>query len=42
MDTMSRQPIVNADDYGRSPGVSRGSLQAHQTGIELVTFYALK
>jgi predicted glycoside hydrolase/deacetylase ChbG (UPF0249 family) len=30
---MNRQLIVNADDYGRSPGVSRGILQAHREGI---------
>ncbi len=30
---MDRRLIVNADDYGRSPGVSRGILQAHQRGI---------
>jgi predicted glycoside hydrolase/deacetylase ChbG (UPF0249 family) len=30
---MSTQLIVNADDYGRSPGVSRGILQAHREGI---------
>jgi predicted glycoside hydrolase/deacetylase ChbG (UPF0249 family) len=30
---MHRQLIVNADDYGRSPGVSRGILQAHRRGI---------
>ena len=30
---MQRQLIVNADDYGRSPGVSRGILQAHREGI---------
>jgi predicted glycoside hydrolase/deacetylase ChbG (UPF0249 family) len=30
---MSGQLIVNADDYGRSPGVSRGILQAHREGI---------
>jgi hypothetical protein len=30
---MTRQLIVNADDYGRSPGVSRGILQAHREGI---------
>jgi predicted glycoside hydrolase/deacetylase ChbG (UPF0249 family) len=30
---MSRQLIVNADDYGRSPGVSRGILEAHRDGI---------
>lgn len=30
---MERKLIVNADDYGRSPGISRGILQAHQEGI---------
>ena len=30
---MSKKLIVNADDYGRSPGVSRGILEAHQRGI---------
>ena len=30
---MSKKLIVNADDYGRSPGVSRGILQAHCEGI---------
>lgn len=30
---MDRQLIVNADDYGRSPGVSRGILEAHRDGI---------
>ena len=30
---MGKKLIVNADDYGRSPGVSRGILQAHQEGI---------
>jgi predicted glycoside hydrolase/deacetylase ChbG (UPF0249 family) len=30
---MNRQLIVNADDYGRSPGVSRGILEAHRDGI---------
>ncbi len=30
---MHRQLIVNADDYGRSPGVSRGILYAHRQGI---------
>jgi predicted glycoside hydrolase/deacetylase ChbG (UPF0249 family) len=30
---MRRKLIVNADDFGRSPGVSRGILQAHQEGI---------
>jgi predicted glycoside hydrolase/deacetylase ChbG (UPF0249 family) len=30
---MSAKLIVNADDYGRAPGVSRGILQAHLEGI---------
>ncbi len=30
---MAKQLIVNADDYGRSPGVSRGILHAHRAGI---------
>jgi predicted glycoside hydrolase/deacetylase ChbG (UPF0249 family) len=30
---MSRQLIVNADDYGRTAGVVEGILQAHQQGI---------
>lgn len=30
---MARRLIVNADDFGRSPGVSRGILEAHQRGI---------
>jgi len=30
---MSKKLIINADDYGRSPGVSRGILRAHQEGI---------
>jgi len=30
---MSIQLIVNADDYGRAPGVSRGILTAHREGI---------
>ncbi len=30
---MSKQLIVNADDYGRAPGVSRGILHAHREGI---------
>jgi predicted glycoside hydrolase/deacetylase ChbG (UPF0249 family) len=30
---MSRQLIVNADDYGRAPAVSRGILKAHREGI---------
>ena len=30
---MRKRLIVNADDYGRSPGVSRGILEAHREGI---------
>jgi predicted glycoside hydrolase/deacetylase ChbG (UPF0249 family) len=30
---MEKQLIVNADDYGRAPGVSRGILKAHREGI---------
>ncbi len=30
---MCKKLIVNADDFGRSPGVSRGILQAHRSGI---------
>jgi predicted glycoside hydrolase/deacetylase ChbG (UPF0249 family) len=30
---MGKRLIVNADDYGRAPGVSRGILQAHRQGI---------
>jgi hypothetical protein len=30
---MSKQLIVNADDYGRSEGVTQGILQAHREGI---------
>ena len=30
---MTKQLIVNADDYGRAPGVSRGILTAHRKGI---------
>ena len=30
---MTKRLIVNADDYGRTPGVSRGILQAHREGI---------
>lgn len=30
---MRRKLIVNADDFGRTPGVSRGILKAHQEGI---------
>ena len=37
MDGEGRGPvrylIVNADDYGRTPGVSRGILEAHRAGI---------
>ena len=33
MGSMGKQLIVNADDYGRSPGVSRGILRAHREGI---------
>jgi predicted glycoside hydrolase/deacetylase ChbG (UPF0249 family) len=30
---MCKKLIINADDYGRSPGVSRGILHAHRRGI---------
>lgn len=30
---MSRRLIVNADDFGRSPGINRGIVAAHQYGI---------
>ena len=30
---MCKKLIINADDYGRSPGVSRGILRAHREGI---------
>jgi len=30
---MGKKLIINADDYGRSPGVSRGILQAYREGI---------
>ena len=30
---MCKKLIINADDYGRSPGVSRGILLAHREGI---------
>ena len=30
---MSKQLIVNADDYGRTPGIVQGILQAHREGI---------
>jgi predicted glycoside hydrolase/deacetylase ChbG (UPF0249 family) len=30
---MPKYLIINADDYGMSPGVSRGILEAHATGI---------
>jgi len=28
-----RYLIVNADDFGQSPGVNRGIIQAHEHGI---------
>jgi predicted glycoside hydrolase/deacetylase ChbG (UPF0249 family) len=34
---MDKVLIVNADDYGRSPGVSAGIRQAHQSGIVTAT-----
>jgi predicted glycoside hydrolase/deacetylase ChbG (UPF0249 family) len=30
---VSRRLIVNADDFGRAPGVNRGIVAAHQDGI---------
>ena len=30
---MSKQLIVNADDYGKTAGVTRGIIQAHREGI---------
>lgn len=30
---MSRRLIVNADDFGRSPGINRGIVDAHRDGI---------
>jgi chitin disaccharide deacetylase len=30
---MPRRLIVNADDFARAPGVSRGILEAHDRGI---------
>jgi len=30
---MARQLIVNADDFGRAPGVCQGILEAHRSGI---------
>src|SRR6267378_3443838 len=30
---MTRHLIVNADDFGQSPGVNRGIVTAHQRGI---------
>jgi predicted glycoside hydrolase/deacetylase ChbG (UPF0249 family) len=30
---MTRRLIVNADDYGRTPGVSQGILATHEEGI---------
>lgn len=31
--TMTRYLIVNADDFGRSPGFNRGVIEAHERGI---------
>src|SRR5689334_24405023 len=31
--TRGRRLIVNADDFGRAPGVSRGIVEAHRRGI---------
>jgi predicted glycoside hydrolase/deacetylase ChbG (UPF0249 family) len=31
--TATRQLIVNADDFGQSPGVNRGVIEAHERGI---------
>jgi predicted glycoside hydrolase/deacetylase ChbG (UPF0249 family) len=31
--TGARSVIVNADDFGQSPGVNRGVIQAHEQGI---------
>ena len=31
--TEPRRLIVNADDFGRSPGVNRGIVEAHRHGI---------
>lgn len=36
---MERKLIVNADDYGLTPGVSRGILHAHRVGIVTSTTY---
>ena len=33
MNVTGKQLIVNADDYGLTPGVSRGILEAHLKGI---------
>lgn len=33
MTTSSRTLIVNADDFGLSPGINRGIIEAHQHGI---------
>jgi chitin disaccharide deacetylase len=30
---MSRAAIVNADDFGQSPGINRGIVEAHERGI---------
>jgi len=32
-ESMEKRLIVNADDYGRAPGVSRGILEAHRRGV---------
>jgi predicted glycoside hydrolase/deacetylase ChbG (UPF0249 family) len=29
----ARQVIINADDFGQSPGVNRGIIQAHESGL---------
>jgi predicted glycoside hydrolase/deacetylase ChbG (UPF0249 family) len=31
--TIARQLIVNADDFGQSPGVNQGIIEAHERGI---------
>jgi chitin disaccharide deacetylase len=30
---MTRVVIVNADDFGRSPGINRGVIEAHERGV---------
>jgi predicted glycoside hydrolase/deacetylase ChbG (UPF0249 family) len=32
-ESMGKRLIVNADDYGRAPGVSQGILEAHRRGV---------